>query len=51
MIGKDQEDEERDGGMCTGCDGEEEFTSPIRIWSEEIDKCFFACVFNFERGS
>ena len=36
--------------MCLCCGGEEEASSPILRWVEEIDKCFFACVFKFERG-
>ena len=36
--------------MCKECGGEEELPRTILIWSEEIDKCFFACVFKLERG-
>ena len=47
---KKQEDEERGGGMCPECGGEEEVPRTIQIWSEERDKLLFACVFKFKRG-
>ena len=31
--GNNQEDEERVGGVCTVCSGEEELPSPILIWA------------------
>ena len=47
---KNQEDEERCGGMCPKCGGEEEVPSPIRRWAEETDNLLFTCVFKFEKG-
>ena len=35
--------------MCTCCVGVEEFSSPIRKWSEERDNFFFVSVFKFKR--
>ena len=48
--GKNKQDEERGGGMCTGFVGEEEAPITIIKWAEERDKFFFARVFKFERG-
>ena len=48
--GKKQDYEERGGGTCPECGGEEEVPSPIQIWIEERDKLLFTCVFKFERG-
>ena len=47
---KKQEDAESCGGMCPGCGVEEAVPCKIRIWEEEKDELFFACVLKLDRG-
>ena len=46
--GKKQEDEERGDGVCPECGGKKGFPCPIKIFSEERDKLFFA-IFKFRK--